>query len=87
MTSHATAAHRAAGRDSHTSTKLIVQGQNVRIDSRLGPAEPEPGDTPMTTTLHTTDVHSSSGRSAIISEGFVVADYRPNAQSASTLAA
>jgi hypothetical protein len=48
---------------------------------------PQPGDTPMTTTLHAADARSSSGASIHSRVGFVVAGYRPNAQSASTLAA
>ncbi|WP_267903059.1 hypothetical protein [Halobacterium bonnevillei] len=41
----------------------------------------------MTTTLHATDARSSSGASLLSRVGFVVAGYRPNAQSASILAA
>ncbi|WP_336038245.1 hypothetical protein [Halobacterium yunchengense] len=40
----------------------------------------------MTTTLHATDISSPQGESPS-TVGFVVAGYRPNAQSASTLAA
>lgn len=72
---------------SHTPAKLIVQEMNLPADSRLGPAEPDPGDTPMTTTLHAPDVRSSSGPSATIRVGFEVAGYHTNAQSASTPAA
>ncbi|MFB6269499.1 MAG: hypothetical protein ABEH83_06120 [Halobacterium sp.] len=41
----------------------------------------------MTTTLHATDAPGSSWGSIESRVGFTVAGYRPNAQSASTLAA